>query len=397
MDATYHGGRAGFIPFIVILASCITSSAHARLESRLGGQAYYDTEQNLLWLANVNLPKTESFGIGNPGGSDGTGRMRFDTALGWIAAMNSANHLGFNDWRLPIVTDTGSLGCSFSYSGSDCGYNLDPDSSEIAHMYFSTLRNVSTADETSRSRSEHPRYRNPDMRPFMNADVQTGHYWATPDRRVTFNDQRTWQFNLRLGDQRETDVNNLGFIWPVRTGDVTVPSPYDSDRDGVTDPNDAFPHDAAASVDTDGDGHPDDWNTAASINLRQASALFLDPDDDDDGVPDATDNCRVAVNADQADLDIDAIGDACDTDVDGDGVPNAYELAHAMDPRNAADAALDFDGDGLSNLEEFRHRANANSRDSDGDGFEDGEEVALGRSPAVNEAVLVNFLFDNLL
>jgi MYXO-CTERM domain-containing protein len=36
-----------------------------------------------------------------------------------------------------------------------------------------------------------------------------------------------------------------------------------------------------------------------------------DPDDDGDGVPDETDNCPAVPNPDQADLDADGLGDAC--------------------------------------------------------------------------------------
>lgn len=39
---------------------------------------------------------------------------------------------------------------------------------------------------------------------------------------------------------------------------------------------------------------------------------FVSPDSDNDGIPDATDNCPQASNADQADADGDGIGDACD-------------------------------------------------------------------------------------
>lgn len=81
-------------------------------------------------------------------------------------------------------------------------------------------------------------------------------------------------------------------------------------------------------------------------------------DTDLDGVYDVgspSDNCPVDINTDQADLDSDGVGDACDNDIDGDGIPNSYEAIYAfLDPLNASDALLDQDGDTISNLHEYQ-------------------------------------------
>jgi hypothetical protein len=43
-------------------------------------------------------------------------------------------------------------------------------------------------------------------------------------------------------------------------------------------------------------------------------------------------------------------------DADDDGMPDDYEKVHGLDPRDAADAAVDADGDGYTNIEAFLYR-----------------------------------------
>ena len=63
---------------------------------------------------------------------------------------------------------------------------------------------------------------------------------------------------------------------------------------------------------------------------------------DSDGIPNTSDNCRQTANPGQADLDGDGKGDACDSDIDGDGLTNSVEEETGTNPR-----AADTDGDGV--------------------------------------------------
>lgn len=81
--------------------------------------------------------------------------------------------------------------------------------------------------------------------------------------------------------------------------------------------------------------------------------INLAPDADGDGRADSQDNCPTISNPEQEDLDLDTVGDVCDPDDDGDGMPDDYELSKGFDPRDRLDAELDFDQDGDSNLDEY--------------------------------------------
>jgi hypothetical protein len=90
-----------------------------------------------------------------------------------------------------------------------------------------------------------------------------------------------------------TNTNYIGAVDPALGANwwdnwVVSIEVGDQDGDGVMDDVDAFPLDLAASVDTDGDGYPDDWNPGYTA-ADSTTGLVLDDDDDNDGIVDGLD------------------------------------------------------------------------------------------------------------
>jgi hypothetical protein len=112
--------------------------------------------------------------------------------------------------------------------------------------------------------------------------------------------------------------------------------------------------------------------STAGFDYRTGAGRFS-LDADGDGFNHDSDNCPLVSNADQADLDGDAIGNACDPDIDGDNLTNAQESTLGTSPTNP-----DTDGDGLTDGEEVQvYLTNPLNPDTDGDGLTDGQEVQV--------------------
>jgi hypothetical protein len=148
-----------------------------------------------------------------------------------------------------------------------------------------------------------------------------------------------------------------------------------------------------------------------SPTLRDAFVVRMadpTPDGDEDGVPDALDNCPAVFNPAQADLDGDGIGNPCDLDGDNDGQTDSDEIACGSNPLDAASLAPDQDADNspdcvdadddndgvVDTADNCRLTANPDQAnydgdsqgdvcdsDDDNDGQTDADETACGSDP----------------
>lgn len=168
---------------------------------------------------------------------------------------------------------------------------------------------------------------------------------------------------LGNSDQKDTDGDKKGDLCDD-----------DDDNDGKIDLNDNCSLIANGDqLDTDGDGLGD----------------VCDSDDDNDNILDASDNCPLIANTAQSNIDRDRMGDVCDDDRDGDGIANGVD-PFPNDPRQQGDPNVDTDSDGILNgSDNCTTTANPNQADLDGDFAGDacdpdidGDGVENGLDPA---------------
>jgi hypothetical protein len=189
----------------------LSGTAQAALLDR-GGGMIYDDVLNITWLQDANYAKTSGY--------DADGLMTWNEAKTWA---ENLSYGGYSDWRLPTTTDTGAPGCKYALSGTDCGWNVDPGSSELAHLFFTELGNLSQYDSNGVSRGTGGvDWGLVNTGPFMN--FQPSYYWSGTEYAL-FPSDHAWIFVIGYGAQ-DYAPKEIGFYaLAVRPGDVAVPEP----------------------------------------------------------------------------------------------------------------------------------------------------------------------------
>ncbi len=208
----------GMMVLVLVLVLGLSAVAQATLTT-IGTATYnsshysliYDDDLGVVWLDFTQSPNY------------------WQNQFNWAAGLNSSGVLTYNlnpgitvswtgDWRLHQVIDIGNDGCNWGYSGTDCGYNVDTSTGEMAHLFYDELGNLARYDASGNSQ---PGWGLNNTGPFTN--LQYGSYWSGTEF-SGYELTTAWLFGLGYGNQNGDNKNYARYAIAVRPVDVSTGS-----------------------------------------------------------------------------------------------------------------------------------------------------------------------------
>ncbi len=272
--------------------------------------------------------------------------------------------------------------------GAEPNYNQDTDGDGLINALDPDSDNDGLVDGLEAGKTT----------PATGTDVSRGLFKvdADPATRTGVLSADTDRGGLKDGSE---DVNKNGKLDgteknPLDAADDNVPTPVDTDGDGLTDAEELAagtnPNDADSDDDGVKDGAEPNWN----LDMDGDGLIdALDADSDNDGLFDGTELGVTTAGAGTdvtkgrfvADADPTTTTNPLKKDTDNGGVSDGLEDLNKdgrfdpgeLNPLDASDDVMvppDADGDGLSDAEEVRIGTNPMDKDSDDDGVPDGAE-----------------------
>ena len=184
------------------LFTLITVPTNAALVGRLPTtpgvtdfQAAYDTVLDITWLTNASI----------------SGSGTWQEQLDWAESLNTANYLGFDDWRLASVAAGLPTGIATNVIDCSTATELACRDNELGYMFYQNMDGSFDDDKSG----------NQTVDGVLLTDVQS-FYWSGTDSTPAF----AWLFSFSSGAQFDFSKTTPLYAWAVQSGDiVAVPIP----------------------------------------------------------------------------------------------------------------------------------------------------------------------------
>ena len=176
---------------ILALVGLNVASA-APLESRIGGEAWYDPDRDLTWLADA----------------DHVGGLFWSIAQSKISELNRQSYLGSTTWRLPTTTLPDPTCANTANNGANC------TGSEMGHLFYEVLGGVANTSVEIAHGSQFSNFKN----------VVAGSYWSGTEN-LAFPGPISFSFLAGTQDI-SNNYDTQYHSWLVMSGDIAaVPVP----------------------------------------------------------------------------------------------------------------------------------------------------------------------------